>query len=559
MAEGNDIIRQRDALKAARSPFESHWDELAKLFMPFRVMQTGGLPDIPAAREVFDSTPRQYALILANGLASLVMPREDTWFEFAPPRILREDDSAVSYYRQCSAIAREFLEGSNFYEEAQECLIETPVFGTTALFCGDLDEDQKLYFRNQPIKTYYISEDAQGRVVSFYRDLELTAAQAAIEFGEDALPQAVRGKVGDPDQAQTVDTYVHAVYRRREGAKKETPENGDDSPAASRKWESCVVHETSKQKVAHTGYHEFPFAVHRYRRFGRCAYGFGPGSVGLSDARQLQFLEQLADVAAEKSVFPPLIAPSNLEGEIGQGALEITYVDPSDPNAAALMREWATTGRYDVALDRLNQKRSQLSEIFHISLFQLFAQRQEKQPLTATEASLVAGEKLTQFSPVFGRLVSEFLDPVLQRVFGVLLRANAFPPAPPSVVRALGSKASVASPSLIYKNRVMLAMQQRENQALMDFMTMAQPIMAVYPEAMDALRLPQIVRRTARNNGLREEDIREVEEIEAMQESRAQAAQAQQQMAMAEQGASAAAKLSSAAPGMAERMLGGIA
>jgi hypothetical protein len=556
--DGNSIIKTRDALKTARNPFEGHWDELAELFMPFRDMRLGGLPNIPAAREVFDSTPRQAALTLANGLASLVTPREETWFEYAPPRALRDDDDAIGWYREASATAREFIEGSNFYEEIQESYIESPVFGTCALFLGDLDDYGKLYFRSQPVKTYYITEDSQGRVNAFYRELDLTAEQAANEFGIESLPQSVRGNMSRPEKAQEANRYVHAVYRRDQYGE---PVEDSAELGAGRVWESCVVHEASKQVVSKSGYHEFPFAVHRYRRFGRSAYGFGPGSVALSDARQLQFLNQLADVATEKQVFPPVIAPSSLEGEVARGALEITYVDPSDPNAAAMLREWTTNSRYDICLDRIEGKRRQLQDIFHVPLFQLFQQRaaMSGKEMTATEASLMAGEKLTQFSPVFGRLVSEMLDPVLQRVFGVLLRAGHFGVPPGNVLRAMGQRAGVAAPSVLYKNRIMLAMQQRENQNLMDFMALAQPIMAAYPEAMDALRLPLVVRSTARNNGLPEEWLRDPDEIEAMAAARAEQAQAQAQMQQAESASVAAKNLAHAAPGLADRaMMGGI-
>jgi len=105
----------------------------------------------------------------------------------------------------------------------------------------------------------------------------------------------------------------------------------------------------------------------------------------------------------------------------------------------------------------------------------------------------------------------------------------------------------------------MLAMQQRENQNLMDFMALAQPIMAAYPEAMDALRLPLVVRSTARNNGLPEEWLRDPDEIEAMAAARAEQAQAQAQMQQAESASVAAKNLAHAAPGLADRaMMGGI-
>jgi hypothetical protein len=541
MMNGIDIIKARDSLKAGRTALEGHWDELSNLFMPFRLMTGGGIPDIPSAEKMFDSSPRRAALTLANGLASLVTPREEMWFEFQPPRELRKDDDAVRFYRQASETAREFIESSNFYEEIQEAYIESPVFGTAALFCGDLDDRGELFFRHQPIKTYYISEDAKGRVNALYRDLHLTAEQAAEEFGEENLPPEIISKLAQPGAVSDLFDFVHAVKRRIDRANDEDPEN------LRKPWQSVVVHEKSKMVVQESGYDEFPFAVHRFRRFGRCVWGFGPGTLAAGDARQLQFLNELADVATEKSVFPPLIAPSSLEGEIGQGALEITYVDSTDPNSAAMLREWATAGRYDVAKDRMADKRTQVEQSFYVDLFQLFANRaMQRGPMTATEASLVAGEKLTQFSPIFGRLVSEMLDPVLSRVFGVLLRNNQFGPPPPSVMRMMGgNRMAIASPSMLYKNRIMLAMQARENGSLMEFMGMVQPMIQLYPEAVDALDMPTIVRESARNGGLPETWIRSKKAIEEIQVARAQQRAQEAQMQQAEQAANVAQKVGS--------------
>ncbi len=542
---GEQIIAGRDALKAGRAALEAHWDELSAQFMPFRLMQTGGIPDLSSAKEIFDSSPRRCALILANGLASLVTPREEVWFEFQAPKALRGNDDAVRFYREASEVAREYIESSNFYEEIQESYIESPVFGTTALFCGDLDEAGELYFRHQPIKTYYIGEDAKGRVNCLFRDLRLTADQAAEEFGEDKLPAELRGKVGKPEARSDFFSFVHAVFKR-------TAKAVDDAPEGDKKrWQSCVVYEKTKVKVQDAGFDDFPFAVHRYRRFGACVWGFGPGTQAVSDAHQLQFLNQLADVATEKSVFPPLIAPASLQGEIAQGALEITYVDSNDPNSAAMLREWATAGRYDVSKDRIGDKRTQVEQAFYVDLFQLFAnQSKDHAPLTAAQSSLMAGEKLTQFSPVFGRLVSEMLDPILTRVFGVLLRAGVFGPPPESVqaVLAGGKRGGVAKPAVLYKNKIMLAMQARENGTLMEFMGLVGPMLQVYPDAIDALNLPVIVRDSARNAGLKESWIRSVKDIEKLQAARQEAAAQAQQLALAEQASKVASNVGKAGP-----------
>jgi hypothetical protein len=540
---GEYILKLREQLKTTRQPLETHWDELAHYFMPFR-LSGGELPNIPSAESLSDSTGRECALVMANGLASLVIPREEIWFEWMPPQMLEKDDEAVAFYRKASTTGRELIERSNFYEEAQEFLIASPVFGTAALFIGDMDASG-LYFRAQSPATYYIAEDAQGRVNCVLRELSLTPDQAAKEFGEDKLPQAIANKVGKPLGMTEKTIYVHAVMARREAA-------AADAPEGERKaFESQVVEETSKKLVQSGGYDEFPFAVHRYRRFGRIPWGFGPGTTGLSNARQLEFLERLTDAAAEKAVFPPVQAPASLEGEIGQGALEITYLDPSNPNEAGMLKEWASIGRYDYAKDRLNDKREQLRRVFHNDLFNLFSARaMERAPMTATEAQLVAGEKLTQFSPVFGRLVSEFLTPVLLRVFAIGLRAGAFGQPPPSVFTEKG----IPAPGVRFKNRIMLAMQSRTNQNLMDFVNLASPILQFDPSAIDAINVPNTMRDTARNAGLPESWIRPAKEVAALQAARAEAAQAQQEAVMAQSVASAGKDLGGMPADMRQNM-----
>lgn len=530
------IIAQRDQLMAQRSPLMMHWEELAELYMPFRSMNASGVPDLLSAEEIFDSTPRNAALILANGLASLVTPREEQWFEYQPPRELRNDDEAIRYYRNATATARELIESSNFYEEIQECYIESPVFGTTCLFIGDLDSDG-LYFLNQPIKTYYISEDHRHRVNCIYRDLTLTADQAAGEFGRESLPPEVASKVGSATGKTEIHEFVHAVSPRNE-FDKEAP---DDQ---QKPFSSTVVHTKTKTLISQSGYDELPFAVHRYRRHGRCVWGFGPGAVAKGDPRQLNFINQLIDAGTEKAVFPPVIAPSSLEGEIALGALEITYVDSNDPNQAAILREWAPAGRLDLAAARMEDKRQQINKAFHVDLFQLFASRQDRAPLTATEASYAATEKLSQFSPVFGRLVSEMLDPILNRIFGIMLRNNLLGAPPSSVTKSLGAtRSGIARPSVQYKNRILLAMQARQNSSLMEYMGLASPILQFQPQAADTLNFARIIRDSARNAGIPEEWLNSEKVVKEIGEARAaQQAQAEQ-MAMAESASNIAQKI----------------
>lgn len=549
---GEEVIRLRDALKALRNPLVTHHDELARLFMPFRLME--GEVDVLKAEAVFDSTARNAATVLANGLASLLFPREEEWFELAPPRALEDDDAAVAAYRAATPIMRGEMEASNFAEEAQECMIESPVFGTTALYTGELDEETgELYYYNQPIGTYYIGEDHRKRVTVMVRELELTADQAAGEWPDEDLPGEVASKVGTAEGGTEMFTFVQVVRRNP----KPKPRERDGYEAMP--WQSCVVFEKTKELVAKRGFGEFPFAVHRYRRVGRCVWGFGPGTLALGDARQLNFLNELADAATEKDVFPPMVADSEMEGEVDQGPLGIAWADSAEQ--AAMLKEFARPGGKYSAFERIQHKETALERAFHVDLFRLFSQRvMERGPLTATEAALVAGEKLAQFSPTYGRIVSEFLDPILKRTFMVLWRAGKFQGIdwPQSVLKVVnGEMRGVAEPAVGYKNKIVLAMRARENGKLVEFMEVLAPLLQMVPGAMDALEPGVMLRDGARNAGLPEKWVASKKVFEERQQARREAAQRQAQLEEAEQAGRAAGAFGKAPEAVQQSVLQG--
>lgn len=545
ISEGDRIVKCRDQLKSQYTPLQNHIRELSCLYTPFE-HQGDSLVVYPWDDSMmFDSTPRQAAAICVNGLCSLVAPRNEEWFEWIPPMGLKDDDDAQSWFRQCSAIARQYLDTSNFYEEFHGAVREMVIYGTGNLFCGDLDDRGDLYFRAINIGGYFFAENVRGRPSEIYRDLKYTAQQAKDEFGEENLPREVADKLKNPDGKTELHEFVHAVYRRSDAP------SGDQAPNMRGMWKSVVVHEKSKKIVQEETFEEFPFAICRYERWQGCVWGFGPGSIAKGDSRQLNFLNELADVATEKAVFPPVEAPADMEGEIGLGALEINY--RSEGSQPGQIKEISTPARFDVAFQRLQDKREQVNKAFFVDLFSMFAlQAQQPGEITAYQASQMAGEKLSQFSPIFGRIVSEMLDVILDRLFGVLFRAGIFPDPPSSVVRAnpQGKMTGVAVPAKLYKNRIMLAIQARQNNSIIEFMQIAAPLVQVYPPALDVLDLHKVAKAAARNYGVHEELIRSDRDIKAMQQQREQAQARAAELAAAEQASIAAKNLTAAGNGV---------
>jgi len=494
--------------------------------MPRKISIDGGqgqLPPMIDSAQLHDSTLRTASLMLANGFCSLVTPREEVWHNMTPPKALRDNDNVVKFYRECSEEITYRLEQSNFYTEIQEVYLDRAAMGTGLDFSEWDSENDELNFRHLPIGTYYIGQDHRGRCDAVVYECNYTAVQAASEFGIENLPEKLQGEAKDPKKNES-HMFVICVDKTRDWEA--------ESPFP---YKMVCVHEDSKKVVHEQGYYEMPAHVTRYLKWGNSPYGFAPTWVALPEAHKLSFLQKQMDVLAEKAANPPILAPASLEGEIGVGALDITYVNDLDPNRAP--REWATAGRYDIGQDRIEQKKKAIMEIMHGDLFRLFAQIDRQ--MTATEATLRQAEKVMQFSPTFSRLTSEYLDPKLRRIFSILWRQGKMPEAPEEIQMVTQDRSVVVPvPNIAYNNRISLAIKSQQNTAFAEFMAMNQSTIEMNPEILDNLNGDAHFRDSWRNAGLPEDGLRSEEEVAESREARAEQQAQMQQMEQAQQATS---------------------
>ena len=530
---GDYVISRRDALRQYRTPHESLWDEIAELSMPRKITDSSGgsFPTLINSAELHDSTLRIACLQLANGFCSLVTPREEVWHSLAPPKGLEDNDAAIKFYRECAEEISYRLDESNFYTSVQETYLERAAFGTACDF-SEWDEDYgQLNFRNLNVGSYYIGQDHRGRCSEVVYESSYTAAQAATEFGIENLSDKLQKEVKDPKKN---DLHVFIIM-----VEKTKPWDEDqDFP-----YYMCCIEEDSKKVVSKMGYYEMPAHVTRYLKWGTSPYGFAPTWIALPEAHKLSLLQKQMDVLAEKAANPPILAPASLEGEIGVGALDITYVNDIDPNRSP--REWATSGRYDIGQDRIAEKKKTIMEIMHGDLFRLFAQIERQ--MTATEATLREAEKVMQFSPTFSALTSEYLDPKLMRIFGILWRQGKMPEPPEELTMLLG-EGSVPLPQVRYNNRISLAIKAKQNSSYAEYIAVQTPLAEMNPSILDNMDTDKTFRDGWRNAGLPEDGLLPEIDVDQTRQARAEAQQKQMAMEQAAQTA-AIAKDASAANG----------
>jgi hypothetical protein len=147
--------------------------------------------------------------------------------------------------------------------------------------------------------------------------------------------------------------------------------------------------------------------------------------------------------------------------------------------------------------------------------------------MTATEAMLRAQEKGALLAPTMGRQQSEFLGPLIERELDILFHAGMLPPMPQALVKAGGLL------DVEYVSPLNRAQRAEEGVAILRTLETVAPLAQVDATVLDIFDHEAIVRELAEINGVPAKLLRTRDQVAAMKEGQAQAAQAQQLLAAA--------------------------
>lgn len=550
-----ELLARHNALKSDRSTWDTLWQQIADYVMPRKsqitTRKTEGIEGF--TDDIYDMTVIRSNMTLAAGQLNYVTPATDRWFGYEVPEELKErgGEAAARWFQKCTEIAFRELARSNFYLEIHELFLDRGGFGTSIIFAEE-GKRNALNFQNWEVGTYSVAEDSEGVVDTVFREFELTCRQAVQKFGIANVGESIQKCYAEkkPTSLDKKFVFVHAIYPRPDDQRKPGKIDGPNKPIAS-----VYLAVGDKVTVRNEGYDEMPAAVSRFLKWGKSPYGYSPSIEALPTVRQVNFIEKQMDALAELAAFPRILIPDNLEGDVDLRSGGITIFDPNAPNGAKPV-EWGTQGRYDIGLQRVQAKQKQIEEAFHVTLFKMFAER-EKQ-MTAREVIERVQEKLVQFSPTFARMTTELLNPLLERVFGLLFRAGKFPEPPEEVFIVKPDGVELPLPQVSYTSKIALAIKALENQSFLQFVEIVAPLVQVDPTVMDAIDTDKAIKGLARNLSLPVDWIRPDEAIAQIREQRAQAAKAQADAEQASLVAGAAKDVSQADPAMKKLALAGM-
>lgn len=501
------IKKKMADLKGKRGTFETHWQEVSDYFIPNRSNITvKKYPGQQDAFQLLDNIGVQSNELLAGALHGLLTNTDSNWFEFTTGRLdLDNNDEVRLYLQQCQRILHNVLNNTNFHTELHEIYLEMPSLGTGCLFV-DEDDINVVRFSAKPIEDYLLDEDRHGVVNVVFFSKKLTANEIIEEYGQEGLPDRV---LKCKDQQHTFDV-VHAVYA----------ENCADPTVKSKKFVSQHVLPEFDHELRAGQYHEIPYITPRFSKRAGEIYGRSPAMTALPEMRVLNKMNQTMLIGMQKQVDPPLQVED--DGVILPLVTRPGGINYRRPGAEPIQPLFTGT-RIDLAYQALTERRQRVRDAFYVDQLRL---SQDMKYMTATEVLQRTEDTMRLLGPLVGRMNSEFLRPLINRVFRICSDRKMLPP-PPTVLQ--GTKVDVRYSSLIAK-----AQRVSEGLNLQRTMEAVMPYLQLDPNIRDNFNGDAILRIAAGIHSFPQEGLRSQRELRSIREGRAQeqqalVAQAQQQ------------------------------
>lgn len=538
------LHRRLSHLERDRTDWLPHWRELAENFKPRSGNWDNQSPDSRGGKRsesarIINNTPLRAARTLSAGMMAGLTSPARPWFRLLTPDPGLNDFTPVKEWLwKVEERMRGVLSKSNTYRVLPTMYGELGVFGTTAAV-GLEDPDDMIRLQPWEIGSYWCANDSKLRVDTGYRLIKMTVRQIVQEFGLDNCSARVSGMFKNGQWEQWMDVYQAIEPNDERLLGRAGP---DGMSVRSVYWEKGG----DKDKLlGKRGFQESPLFVPRWIAEGNNCYGDSPAMDSLGDAKALQFEERRKAESLDKLVNPPMTAPTSLRNaRVSLLPGDVTYVDANQAQAGY-------RPVYEIKPDIQWQTQSikGIEERIESSLFAdlfLMLANSDRRQITAREIDERHEEKLLQLGPVLERMNDELLDPLIDRVFSIMVRrsepfwtgnVDGVPPIPPPPEELQGMDLKVEYISILAQAQKMVGIQASDR-----LIAFAGNLAAIKqdPSVLDKLDTDQMIDEYADMLGASPLSVLSDDRVAELRAGRAKQQQMQQMAAMAQPMAQAA-------------------
>jgi len=524
------LKRRADELVSYRGTTEAVWQDIADCGLGRRDFTVDATPGRQRLQPIYDGTFRVSSGLLSGAMHSLLIPLGARWFElqFENPA-LNDIKPAVEWLdaaekRMYAALG---APEANFHAQMAETFTDIVNFGTGSIFIDDVPS-KGVQFSARPLQELYLAQDPTGRIDTIVRIFKLTARQAVSLWGDKvrSAKRTLEGK-NTEDKAE----YIHIILPNDD----HVIGNLDNS---GKKWASFFLSEADRAIVDEGGYNELPMPTPRWKVEPGEVYGRGPGGDGICDAKMLNEMVKVTLSAAQMAVFPPYIVDSQavLPGDLSFIPKSVISVDSNMSSMKPAIQSLPFHGNLSITEAMIASTRKSVQEAFLHQLVEMIRDPR----MTATQVLELSAQMMRHQGPILGRMQTELLEPIVERVYAIESRAGRLPEEPPEIA---------GQPLRInYVSPVARAQQTSDARAIIDFATHVSNLAQVEPEVLDIVDFDRGARELADALGVPSVMMRDARQVAVRREARARMAEEEKEQQDAIVETDQAAKLLKAVP-----------
>jgi hypothetical protein len=515
-------------LKTERQQFESLYDEVYELTIPDRKFsELSDRNNTKTGLTTYTGKGITALSLLVNGLHGYLVSPAIPWFRLGIKNpLIRRIPMVADWLEEVETIFYECFNTSGFYQAIAEYFADGATTYATISIEYDPETDA-VVFRTIHPKEIYIAEDATKRVKIVFRLYRMTAYEAFQMFGNNAGRQIQEEMKTNPFQYHT---YLHAVYPR----KLRDPRREDNLNMA---FESVHINQDENRIMKTSGYRQMPYLVWRWSQNSGSVYPRTPGVNSLVDMLRLNALSKSQMKAVQLAIEPPLNVPEEMKGQVRFVPQGLNYYKTGSQGISPIQ----TSINYPLTKDVEDKIDLAIETNFYQDFFLMLARAQRE--MTAREVIERQGEKAAVLGAIIGRLNTECLNPLFDRVWDILERAGKIPPPPAALVEAAGGTRI----DVEYIGPLAQAQKRyHQTQGVIAGLQTVASIAQMDPNVMDIVNMDEAARYAMDNAGMPQKAIRETTEVQKIRTAKQKALEQQQKIQQMQQMAQAVPGLSKA-------------
>ena len=398
------MLQSYEKAQAVRLNFEDLYDEIYEYCLPqrqgFKNFSVGERKD----DKIFDETAVVGIQEFASRLQSGLTPNFARWADFVTGQEVPEEekDDVNNALDGVTDYVFEILQTSNFAQEIHECFIDLAL-GTAVICVMEGDAVNPIRFQSIPLPHVVLDTGPDGKVDHVYRERMMKNEDIPIAYPNGILTPQMAERISRSPETKTKILEVSCrLY---------------DDPNEE-KYGYYVIDINEKAMImseVYTGVGSNPFIAFRWSKASGEVYGRGPALNALSAIKTCNLTIEMILENAQMAISG--IYQIDDDGIINVDTINLVpgTVIPKAPNSQGLQPIRAA-GSFDVANLILNDMRNNIKR----ALYNDMLGDPNRTPASATEVAERMADLSRKIGSAFGRLQSEMVQPLLQRVVYIL-------------------------------------------------------------------------------------------------------------------------------------------